>query len=313
MNKSDKYYLNQGKLELSMLDDEDDEIDQLNTPKTNNKNVLEQFEFEHTKRLRDKKKTGQAKIKVSKEIYSTLHTMGQYLTNVEDDQKSSTNSNLGVKKNINSAKTQMLEQVASTIKVQEVSLPPVVKRQEQPKNMEITKADDLTATGKDTAIFIDRKQEQTISQQDEAQALGVRENQDSKENNILTNIEPIISQEEMAALLQDDPFDEMVTYNSISDDVINDATNDITDDTKVYDSPLNSSVEEPIEDWLQDEMQQEEWCAENIEDALNHKTQQTKIDNLLNNFFDNRKPQYSFQKELKQHIEKKIRAIREYE
>ena len=309
MNKSDKYYLNKGKLELSMLDDDDDEIEQLNTPKTNPKDVLDQFEFEHTKRLRDKKKNVQPKIKVSKEIYSTLHTMGQYLTKAEEEQKVSENKNLGVKKNVNDAKTQMLEQVASTIKVQEVSLPPVVKRQQPSKDMEITRADDLTATGKDVAIFIDKKQDQKTIQPDEVQSLVTKENQAIKGEPILMNIEPIISEEEMAALLQEDLPEENGEADHISEEA---SDNIMPDDVKLKDS-LESESQDWLQENIQDEMHQEEWCAENMEDALNHRTQQSKIDNLLSHFFDSHKPQYGFQKELKQHIEEKIRAIREYE
>lgn len=57
MNGSDKYYLKKGKLELSILDDE-----------------------EEVASFRDRSKVKEPRIKLTEDIYNTLHTMGQFLT-----------------------------------------------------------------------------------------------------------------------------------------------------------------------------------------------------------------------------------------
>lgn len=116
MNKSDKYYLKSGKLELSMLDDEEDTVPVVQAE--SKKELLDQLEFEHTKRLRKKSLT-QPKLKVSREVYHTLHTMGQFLTG--QDEKSTMAE---PKKTIISAKEQRLQKIASSIQVQE-EIPPM--------------------------------------------------------------------------------------------------------------------------------------------------------------------------------------------
>lgn len=69
MNQSDKYYLKQGKLELSMLEDEEDSFDNL--------------EFGPTGKDRESHLKSQQKLKINKEISHTLHAMGQLLVKTE--------------------------------------------------------------------------------------------------------------------------------------------------------------------------------------------------------------------------------------
>lgn len=95
---SDKFYLKNGGLELSMLEDEDE------TPKGTSLPKVEVPKLQHTKRRREMKSPEQPKLKVTSEIYNTLQAMSQYLTRSED-------------KPVNAAKAQLIEQVASTIKV----------------------------------------------------------------------------------------------------------------------------------------------------------------------------------------------------
>lgn len=75
MNQSDKYYLKQGKLQLSMLDEEDElEIIDLEFPQT-----------KQIKETRSKQVcTKEVKLKITQEIYNNLHTMAQFLTKNED-------------------------------------------------------------------------------------------------------------------------------------------------------------------------------------------------------------------------------------
>ncbi len=98
MNKSDEYYMKNGKLELSMLDEnEEDEYSK--------KELFSEIEFPHSKRIRDRK---EIKTKVSKEIYSTLQNMGQFLSKNEETDKT---------------KTQKLDQIGSSLKVEDLKIP----------------------------------------------------------------------------------------------------------------------------------------------------------------------------------------------
>lgn len=76
MNQSDKYYLKQGKLQLSMLDEEDDELEIID---------LEFPQIKQIKETRSKQMcTKEVKLKITQEIYNNLHTMAQFLTKNED-------------------------------------------------------------------------------------------------------------------------------------------------------------------------------------------------------------------------------------
>lgn len=80
MNQSDKYYLKQGKLQLSMLDEEEDELETID--------FLADLEFPHTKQIKETRSkqvcTKEVKIKITQEIYNNLHTMAQFLTKTEN-------------------------------------------------------------------------------------------------------------------------------------------------------------------------------------------------------------------------------------
>ena len=107
MNKSDKYYMKQGKLELSMLDSDDEEEFFIQEPiKEQKKDLFADMEFPHSKKIREKKET---KVKMSKDIYSTLQNMGQFLVKSEE---------------ADIAKAQKLAQIGMTLKVEDIELPP---------------------------------------------------------------------------------------------------------------------------------------------------------------------------------------------
>lgn len=77
MNTSDKYYLKEGKLELSMLDEEDEEC----ALTQEHKQTFESLESEHITET----KQSQPKLKIDKDISNTLHIMGQFLTKTEQE------------------------------------------------------------------------------------------------------------------------------------------------------------------------------------------------------------------------------------
>ena len=137
MNKSDKYYLKEGRLELSMLDEEE----------YGEKGLFNNLEFEHTRRLRDVCKKNQQKpqqaLKVSNDIYNTLHTMGQFLTKMEPQPVSAP-----IKKSMNLAKSQKLEQIASSIRVQELELSTQISKQKHFNSLSISEVDQIKEINK---------------------------------------------------------------------------------------------------------------------------------------------------------------------
>ena len=149
MNKSDKYYLKQGKLELSMLEDEEDELELKNSiQRPAKKDLFVDVEFPHSKRLRDNSlktsRSKEPKLKVTQDIYNTLHTMGQFLAKSDEGEIESVKV-VSPKRSINAAKAQKLEQIASTLKIQEIELPPktVEKNETVEQGSELSKKEEM--------------------------------------------------------------------------------------------------------------------------------------------------------------------------
>ena len=87
VNKSDRYYLKAGKLELSMLDDEDEAIKMVDA--RSEKEVVNGLETGCTKGLIEKQDDfAEPQLKVSKEVYNTLHAMGEFLTRRDESTSS---------------------------------------------------------------------------------------------------------------------------------------------------------------------------------------------------------------------------------
>ena len=84
MNKSKKYYLKEGKLELSILDDEEDEKGQI-IQRRSRRGLLNQHESSRMRRRRKRhRRLSQPTLTVSKDVYNTLHAMGQFLTQTNE-------------------------------------------------------------------------------------------------------------------------------------------------------------------------------------------------------------------------------------
>lgn len=84
MNKSKGYYLKEGKLELSILDDEEDENRQI-VPYRSRRGLLNQYESGRMRRRHKRhRKLSQPTLTVSKDVYNTLHAMGQFLTQKDE-------------------------------------------------------------------------------------------------------------------------------------------------------------------------------------------------------------------------------------
>lgn len=260
-------------------DDEDDDYveEPSSAMKRRRRELEEQLNLEHTKRRRsinDK----QSKIKVSKEIYTTLHTMGQYLTNNEEKGLTA----LPIKKPVNSAKAQLIEQLASTVKVQEIELPPIQRREEnltsttqvnqQEKNSEVIKRE-IIGTPKDNPIFKQKSRQEINSSRMQNGSMVQSANRKEEMPNRDYNAE-------MEKKVQ-------MSYQN------------------TYNKRINNR---PIAPDRQTEFKQEQ-RAMPVEEFKEHKIKQQEIDHIVEGFFQGRVPQYAFNKDLKQHIDEQIRGI----
>lgn len=106
MNKFDKYYLKKGKLELSILDEDEYGDKSEEAPSSVEKGILK------VKGI----KTKEPRVKLTQDIYNVLQTMGEFLTKPESESE----------KTVSSAKAQRLEKIASSFKVQQIELPPML-------------------------------------------------------------------------------------------------------------------------------------------------------------------------------------------
>lgn len=339
VNKSDKFYLKQGRLELSMLDDENDDSSVV-SGQNDQKGADEQFLFEHTKRRRQQRSSGIPKVKVNNDIYNTLHVMGQLLTKNEEN----SNNGLPIKKPVNTAKVQMIEQLANNVKVQDMTLPPMPSKEKRLQNVSITKADEIH----ETAVNI------SLGSSDKCSNMGSEE---------IASEERKWYKLEKEAELQDSVYDnrdEEVEDQTAKDENINQAQEEID---AIYDKALNElndgevfkqeaaindeercleeeaeydQIKAPIDERYSAEMEktiQESYenitshhlegkqeieaakpgslATNDVEEFQDLKSCQKQVDILVESFFDNRVPQYSFTKELKRHIEKHIKALKE--
>ena len=138
MNKSDKYYLKTGKLELSMLDDEEHMCVVDSVEKKESKDLVLSLDVDRSERVNKSGKASQQTLKINKDIYNTLHTMGQFLTNKEQHMP-----NKSVKKSIKIVKGQKLDKMASSLKVIDIPTSSVVGKEELFTSMPISEADQI--------------------------------------------------------------------------------------------------------------------------------------------------------------------------
>lgn len=325
MNKSDKYYLKKGKLELSMLDDEENDYAVESVGKNETKDLFNNLEFEHTKRLREiRKKTQQRPqqaLKVSKDIYNTLHTMGQFLTKMEPQVP-----NTPAKKNMNAAKVQKLEQIASSIKVQEIEIPPVINREDRLNSLHISKADQIKEINEAVHIHsADRDQmEMEATQREVREVFSDTRRIDAAElQEMAINLDyrsQEVENEQMAEQLSEGQdgldeeakvkLDEALKRERDIEAQIESSYKQVSE-MAISNNEAALSMEECLKIRPIDTDNYLNTLANELEErsALD----QDNIDNILASFFQPKEPQYAFSRELKKHIERQIIAIKNYE
>lgn len=314
MNKSDKYYLKKGKLELSMLEDEENEYAAESKRKDEMGDLFKNFGFEHTKRFGEVCKKTQQKpeetLKMNKDIYNTLHTMGQFLTKIEPKI-----SNVPVKKSMNSAKAQKLEQIASSIKVQKIELPPVTTKENPLKSLHISKADQIKEINEAVNIPpIDRIQIKTESTQRESKETF----SDTRRIDTAALEELAINLDYRRQEVEDEEMAEVLSEEQAKLEEASKRERDIEAQIeaayKQASQMVVSSNEEAMKEYLKIKPIE-------IEEHLNrllHKSEgdsildQESIDKILSSFFKSKEVEYTLSRGLKKHIEKHITAIKNY-
>lgn len=323
--------------------DEDDNQDVLEPIESSQKkDLFRNLEFEHTKRLREVRQKPQQTLKVSKDIYNTLHTMGQFLTKMDMPQ----GANIPIKKSMTSAKAQKLEQIASSIRVQEIELPPTVTQEERMSVLSISKADEIKEMNQPIKLPIVEKEKVLIEQ---VENLG-----DTKKINLakleamaieLEYSRPEVQQEQMEQQIQVSQQEERINledevqdFFSVNDEGIPKSYEEIElekeerlDGISVWENDIEAQIEFSYKQVTQGILQDQD-IVMSIEDGLRMKPtegegepnslsnesemrrtlDQNSIDNIVSSFFESKQPQYAFSRELKKHIEKQITAIRNY-
>ena len=341
MNKSDKYYLKQGKLELSMLEDEEDELELKNSiQRPAKKDLFVDVEFPHSKRLRDNSlktsRSKEPKLKVTQDIYNTLHTMGQFLAKSDEGEIESVKV-VSPKRSINAAKAQKLEQIASTLKIQEIELPPktVEKNETVEQGSELSKKEEMpfeSLSGErlkekitvgipkqeqlreeilETAeilrdeinaeineLLAEEKELETCSQS----SMQEEEGQPFKDS---VQIEEVIQEE----VIQEEVIQEEIVQEEIVQEVKNETLEGVFHN-EVERSAIEREIEQvyPSENDLVDKEKKDRVVAENAKDL-----KQNHIDEIIKSFFGKSTHQYPFAKQLKKHIDKQIASIENYE
>lgn len=272
MNKSDKYYLKAGKLELSMLDDDDD-IKQV-MQDSSKKDVLNNLEVEHTKRLRHKQKVeAQPKLKISREVYNTLHTMGQFLTRQDET----------------ISKEHKLQQIASSIKIEDdfhvaSSQKESEGHQYQEQNQARALRDYVLKKQSSTADNIcNEAQDLNLLQalEPDETPIFIKSAMDEVEVTEVNQVEIDRTKAEVASCKQDDEIE------SSKQDIENEIL--------------------PLE--MYKPLVKEDCCKRGVDEEM---LEQENIDSILESFFKNKESNASsntYVKELKKHIDKQIKAI----
>ncbi|WP_410494969.1 hypothetical protein QTL86_11925 [Cellulosilyticum sp. ST5] len=312
MNKSDKYYLKQGKLELSMLDDDDDEIELRNSLQTTpKKDLFADLEFPHTKRIRENRtksvRAKEPKLKVTQDIYNTLHTMGQFLTKTDEGEAEEVKQ-VPPRKPINAAKAQKLEQIASTLKIQEIELPPRTINRDQ-----VIEAVENKEGIPFESIPIDKQKEEItgILPNREVIANKDQETINTLQEEIAAEINELLAEEKELEGYQE-AITEVLVENVLNEEEL---ANSKEVEARAKPMTVVSAIEKEVQQvyYGANHLEDNKVFLEQKEEDPNKDLKQSHIDEVLKTFFGNVTPGYTYAKELKRHIDKQIAAIENYE
>lgn len=312
MNKSDKYYLKQGKLELSMLDDDDDEIELRNSLQTTpKKDLFVDLEFPHTKRIRENRtksvRAKEPKLKVTQDIYNTLHTMGQFLTKTDEGEAEEVKQ-VPPRKPINAAKAQKLEQIASTLKIQEIELPPRTINRDQ-----VIEAVENKEGIPFESIPIDKQKEEItgILPNREVIANKDQETINTLQEEITAEINELLAEEKELEGYQE-AITEVLVENVLNEEEL---ANSKEVEARAKPMTVVSAIEKEVQQvyYGANHLEDNKVFLEQKEEDPNKDLKQSHIDEVLKTFFGNVTPRYTYAKELKRHIDKQIAAIENYE
>ena len=316
MNKSDKYYLKQGKLELSMLDDEEDDGVLKNSRETSSKRELfADLEFPHTKRLKEDRmkpsRTKESKLKVTQDIYNTLHTMGQFLAKADEGEVESTKV-VQPKRNINTAKAQKLEQIASTLKIQELELPPREDNKDAISTVlevEGVPFESLSDERLKEEITQDLPKQVQVNEEDRAATWTLKNEMNAEISEMLAEereldnySEVVVQARSKEQLKASSELEETFEQVAAEQETIILAEPQSEENAKI------SAIEKEIEQVYYGDKSSNEIENFKIEvkaEDPNKELKQGHIDEIIRDFFGNITPKYPFENELKRHIDRK--------
>lgn len=314
MNKSDKYYLKRGKLELSMLDDEEHTCVVDSIEKKESKDLLLNFEMDRIERVKKVSKKSQQKsqqtLKINKDIYNTLHTMGQFLTNKEQQVP-----NRSVKKSIKIVKGQKLEQMASSLKVQDIAISPVVTKEDLSTSLPISEADQIKKTNEIVNMpIVDVNQIKGSVIEKEESLSDTRRIDTAQLEKMAINLEyrrPEVDKQliEEKAVKAQKKINKVLYGDQEIEAQIESAYNEANQFMMTYQEVVATEENPNIK----------KIDLDDYPNSLGHPLAQGSIlnqgyiDSILATFFKPVEPQDAFSRELKKHIEKHIITIKNYD
>ena len=302
MNKSDKYYMKQGKLELSMLDSDDDDVILQSSEKNEDKRELfSDIEFQHTRKIRDRR---DSKTIRPQDIYSTLQSMGQFLVKSEE---------------ADIAKAQKLAKIGSTLKIEDMELPPrkeekVVNKNdalatnqppeiqtEQDNNLEYVqrenkeKIKDIKSNTKDVVA----EQKESVTPNNEIVELS-----DQNADRLEINKEEDLLQKTNGTSYKDS----YETINAVKNDNDNNKNIAHVNSEDKDDTKSRNVISKVVSSESSDKVN----ILEDIPEDMDTELQQNQIDKILNLHFGRIRANYPDAKMFKSYIDEQIAKIENY-
>jgi len=271
MNTSKEFYYKEGKLELSMLDEEDEEV-------ATGASEAQENEQADNGRSENYITLSQTDLYVNKDIYDTLHTMGQFLTGQEE------------------ADTQR------------------VKSDENQYDVCISKNDQITAIEKEITLSnacddLSREPEQN---KEEVPIAKVNEDTDTCP---MQSAEPNVTAEQVEENTSQQVQSTKVVETDLMDEAQQDISGDESNENISIEIQNENSClkENHVEESKEYGFEMDDSSLPTVVDSSRILTQQN-IDYMLEARFKNKKTShYLYVDELKRHIDKHIEAIINYQ
>lgn len=273
MNKFDKYYLKQGKLELSILDEHDD--------------INQNLDIDNTKENHQRPRP---RVKLTDDIYNTLQTMGKFLTKTPVEEK---------------VQEEEVKTKEAIFKPQVEKRPPVDNVSDARKSIQARQLEEVV-----NAVYKNLVQDnhKTSMKKCVEEAASLEQTIETKEA-VFTNklSKDTVSEDEITS---NKPFSAEIPIDN--SEIVQDELfigKEFRD--KSFES-IALQNEMPQEKLAENALAKREGLSifDEIDDE--RQLEQSSIDKILFDYFGETKPKYKEAERLKQYIEEKIRFIENY-